>query len=45
MIFGSTYAGNYYFYYCRPTLLYIYISFAFISNFAGFLATMSDKLH
>jgi len=21
MIFGSTFAANYYFYYCRPTLL------------------------
>ena len=45
MIFGSTYAANYYFYYCRHKLFFTYATFAFVTNFAGFVAMLFDTLH
>lgn len=45
LIFGSCYAANYYFYYCRPFFFKLYLGIAFITNLSGFLATLSEKLH
>lgn len=45
MIFGSTYAAIYYFYYCRPIYWYTYSIFSFVSNSIGFISMLSDKFH
>lgn len=45
LIFGSTFSANYYFYYCRPNLLKIYVTLSFVSNMTGFVITMCDFIH
>lgn len=45
LIFGSCYASNYYFYYCRSRLKYIWTTIALITNLLGFISTMSSTLH
>lgn len=45
LIFGSCYAANYYFYYCRRAYQIFWITIAFVTNFSGFLITMMPSIH
>ena len=45
LIFGSTYACDFYFFYCRSFWRNLYITISFVTNMMGFIATMSPILH
>lgn len=45
LIFGSSLASNYYFFYCRPLWKNLFTGISLFTNLMGFLATMIPHMH